>query len=84
MALFGGDMKKRLKCEVVEADDSVPRLKCTLYETDEENNIIRVIGEATILKTEDGLIFENVDIETGGLEEFKKLISATLRKQKPS
>lgn len=83
MAFFGGDMQKRLKCEVVDKEGDIPRLVCKVYEIDEEGNVVRVQGEATILVMDNGIIFENIDIETGSLEEFKQLIAKTLKPHKP-
>lgn len=83
MPFFGGDMQKRLKCEVVSKEDDIPRLVCKVYEVDEEGNVVKIDGQATILVMENGIIFEDIDIETGSLEEFKQLIAKTLKPHKP-
>ena len=84
MPLFGGEFKRRLKCEVVDSEDDTPRLVCKLYDIDEEGNVVRIAGQAVVVKTENGLIFEEIDIEAGTIEDFKKLIAQTLKPNKPA
>ena len=79
MPFFGGDMQKRLKCEKMDGPDGLPRLVCRVYVTDEEGNTQRVIASMTIVKTDEGLEFEDIDADAGSIDEIKQLVSKTLR-----
>lgn len=82
MPLFGGDMQKRMKCEKVDGPDGVPRLVCRVYLTDEAGNVQRVVAQMTIVKTEDGIEFEDIDAEAGSIDEIKQLLAKTLKSHK--
>lgn len=82
MPLFGGDMEKRMRCDRVDGPDGVPRLVCKVYVTDEAGNVQKVIAQMTIVKTEDGIEFEDIDAEAGSIDEIKQLLAKTLKSHK--
>ena len=79
LAWFGGDSQKRLRCEKVDAGDGIPRLVCKVYEVDETGSATKVIAQMTIVQTEAGLEFEDIDAETSQIDEIKQLVAKTLK-----
>jgi len=79
MPFFGGESKKRLRCERVDAGDGIPRLVCKVYETDETGEAIRTIASMTIVQTDAGLEFEDIDAEASQIDEIKQLVARTLK-----
>lgn len=76
---FGGNMQKRLKCERIDTGDGVPRLACKVYAVDEDGNTLQVIAQMTLVPTEEGLEFEDIDAQTDQIDEIKKLVAKTLK-----